>query len=97
MQKTYCDHCGGECRNYTMTLYGHVSHTTSQGERLATDEMKPVDLCKACADMMAATVSIRFVTADDDDRLAESWDAAREVPGDTLTVVPGSLKIGNVG
>jgi len=48
MRKTFCDGCGTECINLTVHLSGALVHTTSQGEQVGYDEMKPVELCKDC-------------------------------------------------
>lgn len=65
--KTYCDRCGTECVNYTLNLYGNARHTTSQGEQVAYDEVKPVELCLGCEQGLAGYLGPAFRISHDSD------------------------------
>lgn len=64
MTKTYCDKCGGDCTNYVMRLYGGVTHTTSQGEQVAEDNIEPVELCGTCGPEAAAFLGLKISAYD---------------------------------
>ena len=48
MKKTFCDGCGTECVNSTVHLSGAIIHSTSRGEQVGYDDMRPAELCTGC-------------------------------------------------
>lgn len=60
MQKTFCDRCGTECKNYVLNLSGGIAHYTSQGEHVGYDEMTGIQLCKHCADVLLAELPMKL-------------------------------------
>jgi len=52
MRKTFCDRCEKQCVNTIVHIYGTIEHQTSQGEVVGGDDIKPVELCKTCFDLV---------------------------------------------
>ncbi len=48
MRRTFCDRCGAQCVNTTVRLHGAIEHSTSAGEQVGYDEIRPVEVCAAC-------------------------------------------------
>lgn len=60
MQRTICDRCGTECKQYRARLYGGITHETNKGEQVAEDEIRPFDLCSHCMDALVKEFGVRF-------------------------------------
>jgi hypothetical protein len=58
LTKTFCDRCGGECQNYTASLYGNITHTTGKGEIVAEESIEQIQFCHACLDAAAAALGL---------------------------------------
>lgn len=50
--RTYCDKCGGECRNTVMRVHANITHTTSDGTYVGEDDVRMKELCRTCADVL---------------------------------------------
>lgn len=82
MQKTVCDRCGAECVNYRARLYGEVQHTTSDGQVVGEEIVKPLDLCKHCTDHVQADLGLAIASLD-----KTEYDSAPRWGGPAAVVV----------
>jgi hypothetical protein len=64
VQKTYCDRCGTECVNYTARFDGTITHTTSQGEIVAEDDIRRRELCLACSTVLIEEYGFKVISGD---------------------------------
>lgn len=48
MRKTFCDLCGAECVNTSVTVSAETRQHTSRGEQVSYSYTKPAELCLAC-------------------------------------------------
>jgi len=87
MQKTFCDKCGAQCRNLTVHLEGGIRHTTSRGESVAHDYIRPVDLCKDCADPLIE--SLKLVIVPDEDSYEKAVYIGSQQGDPSIQVEPG--------
>lgn len=78
MIKTFCDRCGNECVNFTFNLSGHIVHTTNKSEQVAYDEVRSLQLCRHCTEIMQAEFPVMVSRSEDYDGGDEMRAAARD-------------------
>lgn len=71
MRKTFCDRCGVQCVNTVVHLHGAIEHTTSRGENVGHDEIRPVELCDGCYGLVKELVGLTEIPQERDMSRAE--------------------------
>lgn len=80
MRKIFCDGCGTECVNLTVHLHGAISHTTSAGEQVGYDDLRPVELCMTCFEPIQERLHITVRPQEMDGFGSDGEIAVRPVP-----------------
>lgn len=87
MKRTFCDRCGKQCVNTTISVRIETLHHTSAGEFVGEDSNKPIEICKDCGREMEefmpqAFVLMRHQTKDSPMMINEESDHVMRRPHD---------------
>jgi hypothetical protein len=63
VRRTFCDRCEEPCVNTTVMINVDVHHHTNDGQVVAEDNYRPIELCNVCLEalreFMPGTLAIR--------------------------------------